>query len=267
MICTTGFGFMEEFLHEVHSELCNISQSNALSNLQRKWLKFCITGILVTGSLCWSQFERFSLGQYTMAGLSWMMRRAKIVWFYLFIASIRVILKKYSVRMGHLVLDDTDRQRSKSTKTIAGVHKIFDKKTGGYFMGQNLVFLLLVTDKITLPVGFKFYVPDPKRVAWNKEDKRLRGLKIPKSQRPPPPELDPKYPSKIELGLSLIREFKQHFSDVDIRSLSADAAYGSADFFHEANQIYPTTQVISQLRSNQKVWYRNTSQCLLFLRV
>ena len=100
---------------------------------------------------------------------------------WLLVATVRVILKKYSASSGHLVIDDTDRQRSKSTTHIANVHKIYDKKTGGYFMGQNLVFLLLVTDKITLPVGFKFFNSDPKRTAWNQKDEELRNAGVPKN--------------------------------------------------------------------------------------
>lgn len=56
---------------------------------------------------------------------------------------------------------DTGKRRSKRTTRIAGIHKIKDKTTGGYYNGQELVFLVLVTDTITFPIGFRFFVPDP----------------------------------------------------------------------------------------------------------
>ena len=34
-----------------------------------------------------------------------------------------------------------------------------------------------MNDKITIPVGFKFYNPDPKKIAWHKNDEELRKQK------------------------------------------------------------------------------------------
>ena len=89
-------------------------------------------------------------------------------------ASVSMVLTHYGITEGMLVVDETDKKRSKSTKRIAYVHKMKDKPSGGYIMGQSLVFLVLITPKITIPVGFDFYVPDPELSAWRKEDKRLR---------------------------------------------------------------------------------------------
>ena len=58
------------------------------------------------------------------------------------------------------------------------------------------MFLLLVTDKLTIPVGFEFHETDPKLTAWNKEDKRLRQKGVAKKYRPNKPEIDKNYPSK-----------------------------------------------------------------------
>jgi hypothetical protein len=49
----------------------------------------------------------------------------------------------------------------KMQKKIHKLHKIKDKKTGGYLLGQSLVLLLFVSEKITFPIGFAFYAPDP----------------------------------------------------------------------------------------------------------
>ena len=123
-------------------------------------------------------------------------------------------------------------------------------------MGQNLVFLLLVTEKVTLPVGFRFYRPDPKKTEWHQQDELLRKQGLPQSKRPAAPANHPLFPTKIELGLQLLAEFKKYFEDFYIQSMSVDAVYGSSAFFCKTAQIYPKTQVISQLRKNQKVFFR-----------
>ena len=60
-----------------------------------------------------------------------------------------------------MVIDDSDPERSKNTTQIAKVYKIRDKKRFGFLSGQNIIFLLLITDSPTIPVGFSFYEPDP----------------------------------------------------------------------------------------------------------
>ena len=75
---------------------------------------------------------------------------------------VRVILSHYGLNQGSLVIDDTDNKRSKSAKTLAHLYTLRDQESGGYVWGQSLSFLVLVPPKITLPVGFAFYQPDPK---------------------------------------------------------------------------------------------------------
>jgi hypothetical protein len=103
------------------------------------------------------------------------------MWESLLQASVKHVISSYGIKYGVLVIDDTDKERSKNTTEIGKAHKIRDKKTGGYFNGQNLVFLLLVCEKVTLPVGFYFYEPDPKQIAWRKEDARLRKNEVEKN--------------------------------------------------------------------------------------
>ena len=64
---------------------------------------------------------------------------------------------------------------------------IKDKKYKGYFNGQNLIFLFLVTNKITFRVGFSFYEPDPTFQEWKKKDRELKKQKVNKTQRPRQP--------------------------------------------------------------------------------
>ena len=140
--------------------------SHGLSTMQRTWLALCVTALLVTNSMCWARFARASLGTYALAALSWMFRHSKMPWESLLVASVRVILRQYGMPSGSLVIDDTDNQRSKSAKTLAHLYKLRDKERGGSLWGQSLVFLVLITPKISLPVGFVFSQPAPELSAW-----------------------------------------------------------------------------------------------------
>jgi hypothetical protein len=87
-------------------------------------------------------------------------------WDKLLVARVRVILRHQGLTSGHLVIDDTDTPRSQSAKALAYLYQRRDQDRGGYLWGQSLVFLLLVTPKISMPVGVVFYQPAPKISAW-----------------------------------------------------------------------------------------------------
>lgn len=255
--------FVSAFVEELDAALRTHSEvSRGLSALQRRWLSFCLMAVMVTNSLCWARFERAGLGRYSQAALSWMFRHAKLPWEGLLQRSVGVILRCHGIDSGTLVMDDTDQRRSKVTRRIAGVHKLKDKASGGFLMGQSVVFLLLVSATLTVPVGFAFYEPDPVRRAWDKQDRRLKQQGIPKRQRPPEPARNPAYPSKAELGLTLLERFRQWHPTVTVQAVLADALYGTAAFLNRAGAIFGGLQVISQLRSNQKVRFRNRSLTL-----
>jgi hypothetical protein len=169
-----------------------------LSQLQQRWLSFCLMAIMITDSLCWARFERVGLGRYSPAALSWVFCRAKLPWEGLFALSVRVILRRYGITGGTLVADDSDRERSKVTRRIAGVHQLKDQTSGGSVRGQCLVFLLWVTATVTFPVGVAFYPPDPVLRAWRRRDDELKRQKIAKRARPVAPARDPAYPTKSE---------------------------------------------------------------------
>src|ERR671915_118355 len=92
-------------------------------------------------------------------------------------------------------------------------------------------------------------------------DKNLRiELKkqgVAKRQRPPKPPRNPAYPTKLKLGLRLLGQFRQYHPTIMVQCVLADALYGSAAFVDTASAIFGGVQVISQLRSNQKVRFRN----------
>jgi len=162
-------------------------------------------------------------------------------------------LKAHGIRGGVLVVDDSDKKRSKTTKKTAKAHKIKYKTTGDYINGQSIVFLLLVTDIITIPVGFALYEPDPEKTAWVKKIKAFKKLGCPKDKRPPESSKKPNYPTKSELALQLLRAFQQFHPIISIQCVLADALYGNAQFVNIASKIFNGVQVISQIRNNQNV--------------
>jgi hypothetical protein len=171
-------------------------------------------------------------------------------------------LKQHGIIKGTLIFDESDRARSKQTTHIYKTHKQKHKPTGGYINGQCIVLLLLVTEKITFPVGFCFYQPDPEMTTWEKEEKRLRKQGIAKKERPTKPKRKPAYPTKIEIALKLLLQFKQHHKEVSITAILADALYGTAQFMSKASDTFDGIQVISQLRSNQNIMWRGKTKNL-----
>lgn len=228
-----------------------------LSKSQRRWFSVILTGLIVAGELNWASFERKSLGKFKESWLRWFFRYAQIPWMYLLQASIGMVLSHYKLEEGVIVLDDSDKMRSKNTKKIAHVHTVKDKKTGGWFKGQEFVFMILVTKSVTIPLGFRFYSPDPARREWRKKVKAEKKLGVPAKLRTKCPERNPSYPSKQELALDLIRTFKKHHPAVKIQAILADALYCTDYFMEEASKAGSCKQVISQLRKNQLV--RNRS--------
>jgi hypothetical protein len=253
MIINDGLPFIKSYVNAINQALKEHNSGREMTTLQCYWLSFVILGLLVTNSLCWSRFERFGLNEYKASAICWMFKRAKIAWELLLYASVLKIIESYSIRYGVLVIDDTDAERSKNTKQIAKVHKIRDKKSAGYFKGQNIIFLLLVTDKLTIPVGFEFYQPDPVMSAWVKEDKRLRDKKVLKKFRPAKPNPNEQYPSKKSIGIKLINSFVSNFKDVKIKATIADAFYNTKDFFDSVSVATGQPQIISQIKSTQLI--------------
>src|SRR5919199_5312216 len=230
--------FVSAFIDAVDDAIRAHQPHHGMSAMQRAWLAFCITAVLVTNSICWARFARASLGTYSLAALSWMFRHSKIPWDQLLVASVRVILRHHGLTSGSLVVDDTDNPRSKSAKALAYLYKLRDKESGGYLWGQSLVFLILVTPKISLPVGFVFYQPAPELSAWYKQEKALKKQRVPPKQRPRKPAPNPQYPTKEQLALRLLASFKAHHPEVRIHAVMADALYGTATFVDGASTLF-----------------------------
>lgn len=252
--------FVKKFINQLNEDLSQGRSVPSLSMTQQVWLGFCLMGILMTNSICWAKLERASLGNYSRAALSWMFRHAKIPWETLLVASVRLILKQYHLDEGLLVVDDTDKKRSKSAKRIYQIHKLFDKASSGYVKGQELVVLLLVTAQVTIPVSFAFYMPDPTQSDWRQQDNELTKQGVPKKSRPAPPPPNEKYPTKLELALTLLKHFQADYPTFKVKVIVADAWYGTADFLDKASTQFGGIQVISQIRCNQNLRYRGKTQ-------
>lgn len=238
-----------------------------LTSTQENWLSFVLTGILLTNSINWSAYSRQSLKSYGVSAISWMFRNSSIDFERLLIMSIIQIISTYGLKIGVLEVDDTENERSKNAKSIFGLGKVKDKRSGGYFNGQNIVFLVLVTEKVTFPVGFKFYQNDPNWLLWKKEDERLRKKGVVKKYRPKEVVRDyEKYPTKQSLGIELIKDFKRiqegHFAAFSVKAILADCFYGTKQWTTELNDIYPNAQIISQLKKNQKITIKGKESSL-----
>ena len=255
MFIKTPRPFVQAFVAELHEALETYQPGTGLSRLQRYWLSFCLMGILVSNSVCWARFERASLGHYSLAALSWMFRQSKIPWECLLQMSVRVILGTYGVTHGFLVIDDSDKKRCKVTTRIFKAHKLKEKVSGGYINGQSIILLLLVTPRITFPVGFAFYMPDPVLTAWTKADTTLKKQGAPPKQRPPKPARNPQYPTKQALAFTLLEAFKRDHPAMKVKMVLADALYATPPFMDQASTLFGA-QVISQLRHNQNVRFR-----------
>ena len=160
-------------------------------------------------------------------------------------------MKKYGIINGVIVFDESDRARSKNTKRIYKAHKQKHKASGGYVNGQTVVLLLLVTDSITVPIGFKFYMPDPVVSAWKKEEEKLKKKGLPKSKRPVKPAFNPEYPKKIQLALLLLENFKEYYPKITVKCVLADALYGSKEFMNGASNILGGVQIIAAVEPRE----------------
>ena len=255
--------FIDSYIEDINKSLISNDPRTKLTKCQKVWLGYCLSGILRCNCIDWVKFSKLGLNVYDQAALSYMFRNSPIDWSLLMVESMKLILREYGITEGVLVVDDSDHPRSKSATKLHKLGKIKDKKTGGYVNGQCLVFLVLVSAKVTIPVGFCFYQYDPIHSKWIRSDKRLRKLGVPANHRPVAPEKNKKeYPSKIELGIDLIEQFQSNLGDFKVTSILADCLYGTAQWADEIGKLYPKAQILSQLRNNQKIQIANQEYSL-----
>lgn len=255
MVVGKPLAFVNDYVNKLNQIMEHRQVNAAMTYGRQKWLAFCLTCIIVTGSICWRQFSRISLGFFSDALFSWYFR-GPMTWDLLLSSSVNLVLESFAIKEAVLLIDDTGKKRSKVTTRIPYVHYFKDKEGTGTIKGQEIVLIVLVTASVTIPVGYEFYQPDPAYTKWAKEDKRLKKSGVPSFQRPPKPAKNPKYPTKQEIALKLLKQFARDWTEVKVKVVLADALYGSAEFMYQASQVFKT-QIISQLRGNQKIRYRN----------
>src|SRR5512144_1872708 len=150
MLISEPLPFVRTYLETLDEQLRTYrSGQRGLSRQQRHWLGFCLMGMMLTESLCWARFERFSAGQYSAWALTWMFRHAKVPWQWLLRVRVTVVLQRYGIRQGVLILDDVINPRAEVTERIGYSHKLKHPGSGGVVNGQSLVMLLLVTAAVT----------------------------------------------------------------------------------------------------------------------
>ena len=255
MIVGKPFAFLIDYVNQLSDVMENTQVKAGMTYGRKNWLAFCLTCIIVTNSICWRKFSRVSLGSFTDALLSWYFRRP-MTWELLLSSSVKLVLKKFAITEGLLLIDDTCKKRSKVTKRLPYIHYFKNKEGTGTIRGQEIVLLVLVTASFTIPVGYEFYQPDPVYTQWAKQEKLLKKQKVPKKERPKKPEKKPAYPTKQEIALILLRQFANLCPFVKVKAVLADCLYGTADFMKEVNEIFAESQTISQLHHNQKVRFR-----------
>jgi hypothetical protein len=252
--------FVSAFVDAVNEVIRAQNSGRGMSAMQRTWLAFCVTAVLVTNAICWARFERASLGTSSLAALSWMFRHRKMPWDELVVARVGVILRHYGLTCGSLVMDDTDNQRAKSAKALAHLYTLRDKERGGYVWGQSLVFLVLITPKISIPVGFTFYQPAPELSAWYKQEKAFKKPGVTKQQRRPKPAPNPPSPTKQDLALRWLAQCHAPHPDLRVHGITAAARYGTAPFVDGTSAMFGGVQVISPIRSHQTVRVQKRDQ-------
>ena len=70
MITDTPLPFVKAYIDELDNAL-NQQAGCRHTQLQKAWLSCSDMAIILTNTICWSKFERASLGKYSLAALSW----------------------------------------------------------------------------------------------------------------------------------------------------------------------------------------------------
>ena len=130
---------VQTFVDELNHCVLELSGDKGLTKAQRCWVVFVLMGIVVTGKLCWLAYERSDcFGRFRESGLRWIFKKSQMPWHLLLRASVLVIIRRYGITRGSLVIDDSEKRRSKNTHNIHGVQKVKDKIAVGSFKLKNL---------------------------------------------------------------------------------------------------------------------------------
>jgi hypothetical protein len=160
-----------------------------------------------------------------------MLRRANIPASQLFWGALKLTIKNFKVSIVSIVIDDTERERSKNCNLLPFVRKAVCKATGGWIQAQNIVFILLVTEYVTIPVWFCFHRP-ARLTKEQKEITRKRPKKI--------KEFDSKYRTKVELaclGLAIVARILRRLEHELNLTLKVSCVTGDNGFASASIQV------------------------------
>ena len=108
--------FISIYVQSLSKQLQLLNKGKGLSRIQICWLGFVLSGIIVSNTICWALFERISNKKHKSTKLIGMFRRAKLPWDKLVLASIKLVLARYGLTEGVLLVDDSDKNRSKNVQ-------------------------------------------------------------------------------------------------------------------------------------------------------
>ena len=150
--------FISIYVQSLSEQLKILNEGRGLSKTQTCWLGFVLSGIIVSNTICWAIFERISNKKHKSTKLIGMFRRAKLPWDKLVLASIKLVFARYGLTEGVLLVDDSDKTRSKNVQKIHAAHKVKDKATGGYSIAQNIMFLVIPKKRHENPFNIKAFI-------------------------------------------------------------------------------------------------------------
>ena len=254
------------FLESVETFSLKMNGSAFTCN-QRSKLAWLLTAILCTGTLNMETNSAICLGRVASAVLAYFVHNSCPFLIHFWQASTVFLLASlpHKKLKCYLTIDDTDLSRSKVVTRIFGVFKAKHKASGGYANCQRIVVVAMVVLGVRIPLFFCFHRPDPRLTKWHRKKKendkaRQRGKKLPHNL-PPKPSRNTRYPTLIEIAIKLLRRTKRLIDRIEkvtgkkihIVAITFDAAFMSKKAYKWIRFIFPGTQVISQIKSNQLV--------------
>ena len=132
--------FITMFVQRLNDQLKTLNAGAELSKTQMLWLGFVISAIIVSNTICWEVFSRMSNKKQKADKLLGIFRRAKIQWDKLLIASTHILLERYQLTEGVLLLDDSDKTRSKNCKKYMQHTRLKTKPLGDTLSLKTLCF-------------------------------------------------------------------------------------------------------------------------------
>lgn len=189
-----------------------------------------------------------------------MLRRSKIPMEKLFWGGIKLSFKLFKIKEVVVACDDSERERSKNCRFLPFVRKTICKATGGWVQAQNLVFIILVTNRVSIPVWYCFHRPS--RLTKQQQ-------KICKKNPSRVKEFDKKYRKKNELariGLYIVSRMlkkleKEIGIKVNVKCVTGDNGFASSQIQQTVSKYFDC-QYISKANPKQKVKFRGKKKSL-----